>query len=166
MSESLPSFLEHYKRANKKIIGLRRDLDDFYYAEGLRDVCTAFEGFLKYKGHKGSNKDKIHKFSISFTNLFRNWGKTNLFNESIQILISKSPVQNMENNKLFSINNPNDLEDIINFCFVPRGNLNHAEKSLLRDDEIGKRNRDLVEHSFKVLHEILQKAMLEGGLIK
>ncbi len=77
----------------------------------------------------------------------------------------RSPVKNMDNNRLFYINSIDNLEEIINFCFVVRGNLVHSEKDLVRKDEIGKRNRDLVEHSFKVLHEILQKAMLEYKLI-
>lgn len=165
MNETLSAFLEYYRRANKRIINLKRDLDKLYYAEGLRDICTAFEGFLKYKGYTGSNKDKIKKFSSSFNVSFKSWSKTDLLKESLKILILRSPVQNMDNKRWFPINHEDNLEEIINFCFVSRGNLVHCEKDLLRNDDIGQRNRDLVEHSFKILHEILQKALLDEGMI-
>lgn len=165
MTEILSTCLEHYRRANKKIINLRSGTDKLYYAQGLRDICTALEGFLKHKGYTGSNRDKMEKFASDFEVGFKNWEKTSLFKESIDILLSESPVENMDNGKIFSLTSPDDLADILNFTHVPRGNLVHCKKDLLRDDEVGQRNRNLVEHSFKVLHEILQKAMLDERVI-
>ncbi|MEK6915147.1 MAG: hypothetical protein AABW89_01240 [Nanoarchaeota archaeon] len=165
MAESKEACLTHYKRANKKIIGLRDGLDKLFYAEGLRDIWTAFDGFLDHKGYSGNNRNKREKFAQAHQIMFNNWNKTDLFKNSIKILIKESPVVNVENNKVFYLNSEKDLNEILNFCYVPRGNLNHGAKDLERDDSIGQRNMNLVEHSFKVVHEILQIVLLNEGLI-
>ena len=88
-----------------------------------------------------------------------------MFKESIKILQKESPVTNMENNRVIPLTNPTDLKEILTFAYVPRGNLIHGEKDLLMDNQQGQRNRDLVEHSFKVVHEILQFFMHQDKLI-
>jgi hypothetical protein len=166
-AESKESCLAHYSLANKKIINAKSGLDRFYYANGLKDVWTAFEAFLSYKGHKGNVSMKIRDFSTDPSNikLFSSWNRTSLFKESVGILQKESPVTNMENKKVIPLANPNDLKEILTFAYVPRGNLIHGEKDLLMDNKQGQRNRDLVEHSFKGIHEILQFFMHQDKLI-
>lgn len=166
-AESKESCLAHYSLANKRIINTKSGLDRFYYANGLKDVWTAFEAFLGYKGYKGKVWMKIRDFSTDALNIkrFSTWDKTSLFKESIGILQRESPVTNMENKKVIPLTNPNDLKEILTFAYVPRGNLIHGEKDLLMDNKQGQRNRDLVEHSFKVVHEILQFFMNHDKLI-
>lgn len=166
-SESKESCLAHYSLANKKIINAKSGLDRFYYSNGLKDVWTAFEAFLGYKGYKGKVRMKIRDFSADASNikLFSTWNRTSLFKESIGILQKESPVTNMENNRVIPLTNSDDLKEILTFAYVPRGNLIHGEKDLLMDNKQGQRNRDLVEHSFKVVHEILQFFMNHDKLI-
>ncbi len=165
--ESKQSCLSHYGLANKKIINANGGLDKFYFANGLKDVWTAFEAFMSYKGYKGKVWIKIRDFSTNFSNiqLFSTWNKTSLFKESISVLQKESPVINMENNKSVPLTNISDLWEVLTFAYVPRGNLIHGEKDLLMDNKQGQRNRYLVEHSFKVVHEILQYFMQQDSLI-
>jgi hypothetical protein len=156
--------LSFYNKAHKKI-GLQSGFDKLYYADAIRDICSALEGFFKYKKYTGSNRDKIEKFDKDYKILFKYWKKTDLFKQGISILIRESPVENIDNRKKFSITNNSSLEEILNFTFVPRGNLTHAEKDLLREDKEGQRNRDLVEFSFKVMHEILQMILSNEKMI-
>jgi len=140
-AESKESCLAHYSLANKKIINTKSGLDRFYYANGLKDVWTAFEAFLGYKGYKGNVSMKIRDFSAdaSNINLFSTWNRTSLFKESIKILQKESPVTNMENKRVIPLTNPNDLKEILTFAYVPRGNLIHGEKDLLMDNKQGQR---------------------------
>jgi len=165
--ESKESCLAHYSLANKKIIDAKSGLDRFYYSNGLKDVWTAFEAFLGYRGYNGKVWMKIRDFSADASNikLFSTWNRTSLFKESIGILQKESPVTNMENNRVIPLTNSDDLKEILTFAYVPRGNLIHGEKDLLMDNNHGQRNRNLVEHSFKVVHEILQFFMNHDKLI-
>lgn len=165
--ESKESCLAHYRLANKKIISAKSGLDRFHYANGLKDVWTAFEAFLSYMGYKGKVSMKMRDFSTDPSNikLFSTWNRTSLFKESIGMLQKESPVTNLENNRVISLANPSNLKEILTFAYVPRGNLIHGEKDLLMDNQQGQRNRDLVEHSFKVVHEILQFFMQQEKLI-
>ena len=165
MSESKEACLTHYRRANKKIIGLRDGLDKLFYAEGLRDIWTAFDGFLDHKGYSGNNKYRIEKFAKTNQVFFSNWNKTDLFKDSVKILIKESPVINIGNKRVFYLNSDKDLKEILSFCYAVKGNLNHGTKDLERDDSIGQRNMNLVEHSFKVVHEILQMILLNEKLV-
>ena len=150
--------LSFYNQAHKKI-NLQGGLNKLYYVAPLQNICSAFEGFFNYKEYKGKARNKREKFAQNCQDLFDNWNKTNLFNQSLKILEKESPVQNLDTKKYFTISQNSDLKEIMNFSFVPRGNLTHAEKDLLRDDKIGQRNRNLVEFSFKALHEILQMVL-------
>ncbi len=167
MSESKQSCLTHYERAHKKFVGTTRNLDVLFYADGLRDIWTAFEAFMSFKGYIGKPRIKIRDFSQDANNvtIFSNWKRTTTFNESIAILKKQSPVKNMENGRLIYLNNIDNLTEILNFAYSPRGNQIHGAKDVTSNDIEGQRNRNLVEHSFKVVHEILQLFMLKEGLI-
>ena len=127
MSEVLPSCLENYRRANSKI-NLVSGIDRLYYVNGLKDICTALEGFLKYKKYTGSNKDKMKKFASDFKTDFEDWGKTDLFDESMEVLLSESPVENMDNGKIFSLNGKGNLEEIFKSGFFEEA-LKYLEKT-------------------------------------
>lgn len=153
--------LTYYRRANKRIITLVSGLDELYYVNGLYDVWTSLEAYLNFRGYKKNRS----KFAQDYNFLFERWKRTSLFNQSIKILIAESPVQNMDTKKDFYLTDDKDLRKILDFAFVPRGNLIHGDKGLLKRDKEGQRNRNLVEHSFKVIHEILEMFLLNEGWI-
>ena len=167
MPEYKQSCLTHYERAHKKFVGPTRNFDVLFYADGLRDIWTAFEAFMSLKGYTGKPWIKIRDFSQELDNLatFSSWKRTTTFNESITILKQESPVKNMENGRLIFLNDINNLKEILTFTYAPRGNQIHGAKDVTSNDADGQRNRNLVEHLFKVIHEILQLFMLREGLI-
>ncbi len=174
MSEFKESCLTHYARAHKRFIGTKKDLDVLFYSDGLRDIWTAFEAFMSFKGFTGRPWIKIRDFSQEAGNvtIFSNWNRTTMFSQSIVILKRESPVKNEENGKLVYlnnidnlINNIDNLREVLVFTYAPRGNQIHGAKDVTLDGTQGQRNRNLIEHSFKVVHEILQLFLQKEGLI-
>ncbi len=70
----------------------------------------------------------------------------------------------MDNGKEFSVSKETKLLEILNFSYTVRSNLNHGAKHLVGDTEIARRNRELVEYSFKITYDILEKVLPEEGI--
>ena len=62
------------------------------------------------------------------------------------------------------INDVNNLLEILEFSYRVRSNLNHGSKDLESETEKAKSNRGLVEFSFKVAYEILEKTLKEENI--
>jgi len=154
----------YFLRSRERIIGLKSGLDPHFFAEGLRDIWSSFDALLTWKFPGGNNTDQRKKFAAKYQASFPDWRKTDLFKNSIKILMGLSPVKNMDNGKEFSVSKETKLLEILNFSYTVRSNLNHGAKHLVGDTEIARRNRELVEYSFKITYDILEKVLPEEGI--
>ncbi len=154
----------YFLRSRKRIVGTKKGLDPHFFADGLRDIWSSFDALLTWKFAEGTNQDRRKRFAEKYQQEFPNWRKTDLFTESVLILMKHSPVENMDNGRKYNLTNQTELLQILDFSYAIRSNLNHGAKHLIGDTPEAKRNRELVEHSFKVTYDILEKILPEEGV--
>ncbi|MEK6852635.1 MAG: hypothetical protein AABX59_02030 [Nanoarchaeota archaeon] len=159
---------EFFGLSKKRISGLRSDLRKEFYSEGLREIWTAFDAFLGWKYPAVSNKLMRERFSKDFQSVFNSLKKSDMFIESFDILVKLSPVQDMApvNPKPdLPLTSASDLIEILNYSYRIRSNLDHGGKDLFGNSASAERNRQLVEHAFKVTYETLEKTLSHNQLI-
>ncbi len=155
----------YFLRARKRVVGCRDGLDKLFFADGLRDIWSSFDALLSWKFPAGNNTDQRKLFAKKHQSTFPDWCKTDLFNAGVQILLSRSPVENMDNGKKIQLTDARNLLQILDFSYTVRSNLNHGAKHLEGDSPECVRNRELVEHSFKLTYDILEQALEKEGII-
>ncbi len=158
----------HYRKAKEKI-GLRNGFDKHFFADGLKDIWMAFDAFLGWRFPAGSNREMRKKFSEEYQDIFEQWKMSDRFRKSLKILCDLSPVIDTSPKNPRDpiwIENPSNLFEVLELCYRIRSNLFHGGKDLETKEKHGKRNRQLVEHSFKVTFEILEKTLLNEKIIE
>lgn len=149
-----------FARARERIVGCKDELDNHFFAEGLRDVWSSFDALLALKFPDGNtNRDRRESFTTKYQNTFSSWRKTDVFNDGVNILMKLSPVQDMNTGKKYSIKDPENLLELLNFSYAVRGNLTHGSKHLEGDTPECIRNKALVEYSFNMTFDILEQAL-------
>lgn len=169
MDERETTCITYYNYAKEKIGGLRNGFDKQFFAKGLRDVWTSFDAFLGLKFPDKNNTEMRRKFSAHYQSLFENWSMPDMFKESLKKLCELAPVRDtspIDPRPDIPLNNLDNLFEILQLCYRVRSNLDHGGKDLENEGELGKRNRALVEHSFKVTFIILEKTLLNEGIIR
>jgi hypothetical protein len=167
-NERQESCKTYFHRARKKIIGTVEGLNKQFYADGLRDVWTAFDAFLGWKYPDNNNKAMRNKYTTVYQSIFEKWRMSDIFNSAILKLKELSPIEDMNPRNPrppISLTDIKDLNEILEICYRIRSNLNHGSKALELDDERGIRNRALVEHAFRVSYEILEKTLINEKVI-
>lgn len=155
----------YFLRARKKNVGLKSGLDRQFFADGLVDVWKSFDALLALRFASGnSNRGRRDIFCSRYGRDFPTWKMSDQFREATRMLMKLSPVTNMEDGRKFSVSNPSDLQSILDFSYAVRGNLGHGAKDMESDTDAGRRNRELVEFSFKATIEILEHAMKNEGI--
>jgi len=165
MDERESAFRTYFELARKKTRGAIEGLNKQFYAERLREIWSAFDGFLGWRFFDpNTQKKERENFVKKYQALFIGWKMSDQFKESLIKLKSMSPVTNMKTGKDVVLNDTSNLLEILDLAYAVRSNLDHGAKDLQRDDKIGVRNRELVEHSFKVTYEILEKTSVNEGI--
>ncbi len=162
------NIVTYFLRARKKFIGTKSGLDNQFYAEGLKDVWHSFDAFLGLNFPAQNNKEMRIKFVKKYQSIFEKWNMSDTFNDSVKRLKAFGKLYDMSPIRpkpLLEIKDINNLSEILEFSFRIRSNLNHGSKDLESDNEKGRINRDLVEFSFKVTFEILEKTLMEEKII-
>jgi hypothetical protein len=163
MNEREEACKTYFNLAKKKIVGLRKGLDNQFYAYGLRDVWSSFDGLLGLKFTDINQKEELKKFNLKYNLIWIDWRMSDQFKKSLLKMKKFSPIMNMKNGKIINFDDEKNLLEILTFCYGIRSNLNHGAKDLERQDDLGVKNRELVENALKVTYEILEKALpLEG----
>jgi len=158
----------YFLRARKRIIGLRRGFDKQFYAEGLREIWSALDACLNWKFPANTNREMREFYSDKYQKIFENWSMSDMFKESLEILSKLVPVKDMSSvnpRPDVELGDKNDLFEILQLSYRIRSNLDHGAKDLESDSDVGIRNRELVEHSFKVTYEILERTLLHESII-
>ncbi len=160
--------LTYFLRAKKRIIGLKDGFDKQFYAEGLKDIWQSFDAFLGLNFPDQSNKQMRLKFANKYQLLFEKWKKSDMFNDVVRRLMASGKLYNMspvKPKKPIELKDIQNLLEILEFSYRVRSNLNHGSKDLESEDDRGRRNRALVEFSFKATFEILEKTLKEEKII-
>jgi len=160
--------LTYFLRAKKRITGLKDGFDKQFYAEGLKDIWQSFDAFLGLNFPDQSNKQMKVKFANKYQQLFEKWKKSDMFNDVVRRLRASGKLYDMSPIKPkqpIEIKNIQSLLEILEFSYRVRSNLNHGSKDLESEDDRGRRNRALVEFSFKATFEILEKTLTEEKVI-
>lgn len=164
MSERESVCRNYFLRARKKMSECTGGLDRDFWAERLKEIWYSFDALLGLK-FQGSRM----KFSDEYQRKFENWTKTTQFKESLNRLCELSPVRDenpVRPRADRSINDSNNLFEIIQMSYRVRSNLFHGGKDLESDKQHAVRNRELTEHSSKVTYEILEKVVINEGIVK
>jgi len=166
--ERKSNILTYFLRAKKRFIGTKSGFDKQFYAEGLKDIWHSFDAFLGLNFPDQNNKTMRNKFVNKYQSSFANWTKSDKFREFVVRLKTSGKLYDMSPinpKRPIEISDINNLLEILNFPYRVRSNLNHGGKDLERDDEKGNRNRALVEFSFKITFEILEKVLTKEKII-
>lgn len=159
MDERIATSRTYFYRAKKRITESSEDFDKQFFANGLTDVWASLDAII---GLKFSN---IKKFYQQYQSFFETCHKSDVFHNSLEKLVNLSPVQNMKTEKLIHLRDKTNLQELLLFSYAVRGNLHHGRKDLESETIINTRNKELVEHSFKVTYEILEKTLSNEKLI-
>jgi len=163
MDENEETIKENFESAKQKITGLRSGFDKKVYANGLREIWTAFDTLLKWR----FSADR-QKFSQLYQLPFEKWDKTSTFTKNLDELRKLGPVKDMDirhNRPPTVINDPNNLFQILQHSYRIRSNLTHGPKVLGGNSPESIRNRALVEYSFIVTFEILENVLRNEKII-
>ncbi len=160
--------LTYFIRARKRISGLNDGFDKQFYADGLKEIWQSFDAYLGLNFPDQSNKQMRVKFCKNYQTLFEHWRKSDVFKDAVLRLRASGRLYDMSPinpKKTIEIKDIQNLLEILEFSYRVRSNLNHGSKDLEREDEKGRRNRALVEFSFKATYEILENTLMNEKLI-
>lgn len=161
MNERENALKTYFLLARKRITGTRSGFNKQFYAEGLREIWSAFDAYLGWNFPARTEREQRLLFYSKYQKFFGQWKKSNQFKESLLRLVNLSPVRNMKTQKDSFLTNKDDLLQILDFSYVVRSNLSHGAKDLESENTTGVRNRELVEHCFKIDYEILERVLIE-----
>lgn len=156
---------ENMQRARKDYVGLKPGFNrgDFY-TDNFNRCWRAFDAFIssEFPDHQVGNRIK------AFVKYYGSWYKaiypttfSDLFKESIDALSKTSVIDMTPNSKRqpLTINNKADLKEVIDIIYRIRCNLEHGGKQMVEE-----RNIDLVESSFYLIYEIMEKICIKEGV--
>lgn len=170
MNERELACISYFLRVEKRLSGLRRDsFNKQFFAEGLREIWSSFDGCLSWKFPDKTPRKMRRKLCSIYQPVFENWAMSDTFKDSLNRLQKLCPVIDMRPVKPeqpISINNPKNLFEILEVSYRVRSNLDHGGKDLESDTQEATRNRELVEFSLRVTHEILRKVLTREGILK
>jgi len=156
---------ENLQRARKDYVGLKPGFNrgDFY-ADNFNRCWRAFDAFINSE----FPNNKVSRRIDSFVKQYENWYKADYpdkfssrFRESVDAL-SETSIQDMtpnSNRNSVIIKNKNSLREVIDVIYRIRCNLDHGGKQMSED-----RNISLVENSFYLLYEIMEKVCAKEGV--
>lgn len=155
--------LDYYYQCRKKNSGTKEGLNRLFYAGLLREIWSAFEAFLglEFPAHKPWKMQE--DYAKEYEKVFVKWTFSTAYTDSLKELIRLSPVKDESPKNPFpplDLSNSSSFYEIIRYLYRIRSNLDHGAKNLLSDTPEGQRDRELVEHGFKVTFEILEKTLL------
>lgn len=156
--------IAYYWKARKKYCGPKSGGNTYFFAEALRDIWTAFDAYIGWKFPDKHNNAMQQKYAVHYQNMFKNWQKSDLFNESIKHLKTLAPVKDMSPIKPgrdATLQNHEDLKELIYLLYRIRSNLDHGAMDLESD-----RNKQLTEYAFNITYEILEKTLNEQKIIQ
>lgn len=159
----------YFFRAKKKLSVPADESDKEFIDVCLRETWSSFEAYLGWKFPEEYPKKMRRSFSSSYQKLFEGWNMSESFKESLNELCKLCPVKDMRPRKPElpkTINDPSKLFEILEVSYRIRSNLDHGSKELISETKNGIRNRQLVECSLKVTHEILEKVLLYEKIIQ
>jgi hypothetical protein len=158
----------YFFRAKKRFVGLNSGLDNQFYAEGLKDIWHSFDAFLGLKFPEQNNKKMRIDFVKKYQLIFNKWKMSDLFEDLVKRLKIFGKLRDMSpiNQKSpIEITDEKNLLEILDFSYRVRSSLNHGGKDVESNTKKAKTNRSLVEFSFKITYEILEKVLLEEKMI-
>jgi len=157
-----------FNKARKRVRGTVNGMNPYFYADGLKEIWESFEGYLNYKYPAASATQKIDRFTQAYDSKFRKWTLSDDTKNAIRRLKELSPIKC---NKPVNpgpdrhIYDEKDVKQVTLACWRVRSNLDHGTKDLERQDDVGVRNRDLVENAFKAVYGIVEKVLFEEGIV-
>ena len=160
--------IDYFLRVEKNLSGAVDGFDKQFFAVNLREIWSSFEAFLGWKFSAQSPNQMRSLYCKKYQAEFEKWKMSDEFKSSLQTLTYMCPVKDMrpENPEDdVSIDDQKKLEQILKVCWRVRCNLDHGSKDLVSEDDRGRRNRELVKHSTKVVYAILEKTLLEEKII-
>lgn len=136
------------------------DMEFFKYC--LLDLWSSFDGYLSWKFTSTTPKKMRQLFCNKYQSIFETWPSSINFINNLQTLYDNCPVEDMRLDRPespMSIDNKNNLFQILNLSYRVRSNLIHGSKIVLGNTPQHIRNRKLVESSTKVTYHILENVL-------
>ena len=158
----------YFLRAKKRINGVIGGFDKQFYADGLKEIWQSFDAFLGLNFPDKSNSGMRKKFVQKYQSLFLDWKMSDRFRDAVTRLRASGELNDMTpggSKSPIKIKDTTNLLELLNFSYRVRSNLNHGSKDLEDESDKGRRNRALVEFSFKITFEILEKVLMEEKII-
>ena len=168
MNERETTCRTYFSLAKKKNSEPRGGLNNQFFAEGLREIWTAFDAYLAWKFPAEHNRKMQEDYAKAYQEKFSSWPKSDKYTKSIDQLEKLVPVKDMSpitSRKDATLDDKYDLDEILYLLYRIRSNLDHGAKNLEGDTENAERNRQLVEYGFFVTYEILERTLIEGKII-
>lgn len=168
MDERQQTYKTYFLLARRRYCGLRDGTNRQFFAEGLKDIWTSFEAYLGLKFPNTDNRAMQRDYADAFQYEFSGWQKSSRCRESLkqlQILASVKDMSPVNPRRDATLNNVDDLNELIFYLYRIRSNLIHGGKELEGDTSEAVRNRDLVEHAFNVTYEVLEKTLISEHMI-
>jgi len=160
--------LDFYSLCRNGNSGVKEGLNQFFYSELLRKVWSSFEAFLALNFPAKKPYKMRENYSKEYESKFFSWSFSDDYKVSLRSLITLSPVKDespIYSSEPYFLNKTSSLCELLNYLYRIRSNLDHGAKNLLDNTSLGQRDRDLVEHGFKVTFNILEKTLLYKGWI-